>query len=526
MSIRQSVVCTSESDDQSVIVLLIVHPQTKEAMNTNQEKTTETSESTSITMTTRSSSSGRGSNGTVATKEPTSPVPRPPVTPPRRIVLTSNGRANVLHPVSPPIDYGNKPTTMALVQEGPVDYEQTEALIQEDEDGGDGGDSDLEGEEYDLHEPDDSNESERLEEDVELAVEQKPGIFVSMHKITKDGWTKVDDSIVLDQGESERKPKIPTPDPDWKAPAVKASKGEPTFDKVDNPGNWNEFYFRPTFKKGSQGRYTGHQLPTGAVPVPKDKDGVRQCGDWKFHYNGYTNPDMPYRHGASTSNLFPEEMKGSLDVDILRKLGLTQKVMQEVDALFFFQLLLPFCDPSKSGLVDDPRRPYYTEVERFTNASKYLSGSGGSYGHTWEETTAAELLRHDAVLIFDGVLGGSNGALYRRWDEYNCMYSPDIAKSMTMTRYGELKRNKKLCINEATPKRGEPGYNPAYKYDLVYAVMVFNINAISRKADENQVIDESTWGHGGYGESGSGITTRLMNKKVCKGGQVVLIMDR
>ena len=56
--------------------------------------------------------------------------------------------------------------------------------------------------------------------------------------------------------------------------------------------------------------------------------------------------------------------------------------------------------------------------------------------------------------------------------------------------------------------------------------MVFNINAISRKADENQVIDESTWGHGGYGESGSGITTRLMNKKVCKGGQVVLIMDR
>ena len=473
-------------------------------METNQEKTTVSSASASanITMTTRSSSrgnqsqltvmtyvaandstpNGRASNGTVATIQTTSPVTRPPITPPRRLAATPTRGPTVLHPISPPTDYGNRPSTMSLIEDSPVDIEQTEAFIQEDEDGGDGGDSDLEGEEYDIREPDDSDETERVEEEVEVAVEQKPGVSVAMHKMTQDGWTKFDDSIVFDESNSKRKPKIPTPDPDWKPAAVKTNKGEPTFEKVDNPGNWDKFIFRPKFnkgtQKGSQGRYIGHQLPTGAVPVPKDKDGSCQCGDWQFHYNGYTNPDRPYRHGASTSNLFPEEMKGCLHVDILRKLGLTKKVMQEVDALFFFQLLLLFCDPSKSGLVDDPRKPYCTEVERFTNASKYLSGSGGSYGHTWEETTAAELLRHDAVLIFDGVLGGSNGALYRRWDEYNCMYSPDIAKSMTMTRYGQLKRNKKLCINEATPKRVEPGYNPAYKYDLVYAVMVFNINAI------------------------------------------------
>jgi hypothetical protein len=31
---------------------------------------------------------------------------------------------------------------------------------------------------------------------------------------------------------------------------------------------------------------------------------------------------------------------------------------------------------------------------------------------------------------------------------------------MTITRYGELKRNLKLCNNDVCPKRGEPEYDP------------------------------------------------------------------
>ena len=56
-------------------------------------------------------------------------------------------------------------------------------------------------------------------------------------------------------------------------------------------------------------------------------------------------------------------------------------------------------------------------------------------------------------------------------------------------------------------------------------MMVYNCNAITKFADENQTVDETTWGHAGYGESGSGITTRLMNKKVNKGGQTTIMSD-
>ena len=55
--------------------------------------------------------------------------------------------------------------------------------------------------------------------------------------------------------------------------------------------------------------------------------------------------------------------------------------------------------------------------------------------------------------------------------------------------------------------------------------MTHNCNAVSEYADETLTLDETTWGHNGYGEAGSGITSRLMNKKVNKGGQTTIITD-
>ena len=55
--------------------------------------------------------------------------------------------------------------------------------------------------------------------------------------------------------------------------------------------------------------------------------------------------------------------------------------------------------------------------------------------------------------------------------------------------------------------------------------MIFNCNAITKHADETQTVDETTWGHAGYGESGSGLVTRLLNKKVNKGGQTTIMSD-
>jgi hypothetical protein len=135
------------------------------------------------------------------------------------------------------------------------------------------------------------------------------------------------------------------------------------------------------------------------------------------------------------------------------------------------------------------------------------------------------MCRFDGILVHDGVLGGSNGALYRKWDINSICFSSQVAGSMTITRFYELKSSKKLCHNGSSPQRGMDGYDPAYKFDLIYKTLVHNVNAVSKFADENQVLDESTWGHSGYGEAGSGLTGRLMNKPVSKGGQVVIISD-
>ena len=96
---------------------------------------------------------------------------------------------------------------------------------------------------------------------------------------------------------------------------------------------------------------------------------------------------------------------------------------------------------------------------------------------------------------------------------------------MTATRYSQLKLPMKLCHNGSAPKREDEGYDPAYKYDLIYKTIVHNCDGLTLYADQNQVIDESTWGHGGYGEACSGLTGRLINKRVAKGGQVVITSD-
>ena len=157
--------------------------------------------------------------------------------------------------------------------------------------------------------------------------------------------------------------------------------------------------------------------------------------------------------------------------------------------------------------------------------SKAESGYGGSYGHKWTSCTAAECVKFDGVVIMDGVQGSSNGAMFRRWDEDSCCFNKKIHKEMRYSRFKDLKSALKLCHNGSEPNRGQENYDPAYKYDLIYQAMIHNTNAITKYANENQTMDETTWGHGGYGEAGSGLVSRLRNKKVNKGGQTVLVSD-
>ena len=74
------------------------------------------------------------------------------------------------------------------------------------------------------------------------------------------------------------------------------------------------------------------------------------------------------------------------------------------------------CHPSKSDIVNDPRVPYLTYVESFTNIYKFSTGIGGSYGHVWKNVAVTELVQFNGILARDGIIGGSNSDLYVRWN--------------------------------------------------------------------------------------------------------------
>ena len=218
---------------------------------------------------------------------------------------------------------------------------------------------------------------------------------------------------------------------------------------------------------------------------------------------------------------------------MLIKLGLNPDRMKDAsgrpDALFFFQLLLPICDPAQSGVVADPRKGFYHEVAAMSNSYAVTdSRVGFDYGHSFELTHAAELLRWDGVTVMDGVRGGSKGAILRRFDNdsENTAYCPYITRAFTKQRWLMLKRFYKLCFNRDAKKKGEPGYNPAYKYDFIFDTIISNVNAVTKYACLDLCGDETTYAHEGYGEKDTSLVARILNKPgVTRGGQIVIVCD-
>ena len=100
---------------------------------------------------------------------------------------------------------------------------------------------------------------------------------------------------------------------------------------------------------------------------------------------------------------------------MLRKLGLTKHRMVVQDALFLYQLLLLICDVNNSGIVDDPRKNYFSHVETFSARYAFDIGLLGSYVHNFKVPTIDKLVNFDGVVICDRVRGGRDGALYCRW---------------------------------------------------------------------------------------------------------------
>ena len=362
-------------------------------------------------------------------------------------------------------------------------------------------------------------------------------LFAKQHKVDKEEVndfahkTKLDGShkILLQQGLDEDVTIREVPK-DWVDPPAEEQAGEPAFKDVDNPGGWPRYVFTPKFKgtkTNNNLEYQHHRMPSGAQVFPKMPNGERECAGWKFHYQQVNNiGDGTARSGAEVEDMFPESRKGSLDAEVLKRCGLSTDRMINEDALFWFQLLLPIGDPSKSGIDGDQRAAFYSDLVRFTAIYQAANGIGGTYGNKVRPIELPELVKFHGALIRDGVKGESDGGIHRRWNQTSSAFDYDIAQAMTLTRFRQIKRVIKLNNNYESPKRGQEGYDPAYKFNKIYDVIVNNTNGVTKTADLDLCGDESTWGFMGYGEYGSDLVTGIIGKPgVSRGGQFVIVSD-
>lgn len=290
----------------------------------------------------------------------------------------------------------------------------------------------------------------------------------------------------------------------------------PVEEEIDNPAGWSMFTFTPSYHPKTK-KYDGHTTPSGAHVVPQDELGNRKMDGWEFHYKNWKAEEFDEktyaRTGAKFGDLKPESRRGCLDANVLRKHGLTAERMRH-DPLFFYQLIFPFCAPSDSGVAEDHRMPFYSNVSVFTNMYAMWKGAGSGYGHDFTPVSIPELVHWAGVPLRNGALDGKPATLFHRWKEHDPRYDPIIAENIKLSRWRQIKRYFKLSMGIEEKKRGEAGYDPCVKYDYIYRCLVHNMNYVTELADLDSTIDETTWGFSGFSGDAGG---RLMNKPKSKG---------
>ena len=121
--------------------------------------------------------------------------------------------------------------------------------------------------------------------------------------------------------------------------------------------------------------------------------------------------------------------------------------------------------------------------------------------------------------------GESNGAVHQQW-QLGANYNEFVAQSISYSQFLAIKQVIKLNDNSVDAKHRQPGYNPAYKFDLIYCVIINNINTMMQSAELDLCGNETTWEHGGFGPAGTGLTRQILGKPgKSKCGQIDLVCD-
>jgi hypothetical protein len=155
---------------------------------------------------------------------------------------------------------------------------------------GDGGDSDAEGDGYEI-----AQSFVDGMVDVERERFNADGFQIE-REVECDTNTAVEGGTVISDSNSRQRLwgaplgwHPPEPPPKWKSKDVEVDKGEPPFTEVDNPGLWSEYIYQPVFQK-TTGNYLYHCLPSGATAVPVNPNtGKREVGGYEFFYQGWTH---------------------------------------------------------------------------------------------------------------------------------------------------------------------------------------------------------------------------------------------
>jgi hypothetical protein len=134
------------------------------------------------------------------------------------------------------------------------------------EEEGDGGDSDVEGGEVDLHH----------------------NVIPPATRRIDEHFCSIDNEIDIDEWGEQFTPPIPSAPDGWIPPGVPINflgyvpklDAPLIFDNVDNPAGWDQFVFQAKYavEKGKKGpkKYVGHTTPAGALVVPANDDGIQE----------------------------------------------------------------------------------------------------------------------------------------------------------------------------------------------------------------------------------------------------------